>query len=80
MLQRFMSRFSVDFFLSHSTEKFRRGNFVCFTKFLVWKKNMDKRGGGRKGASQFFVEIFLSHSTELFCRRNLLCCVSEDFR
>ena len=31
--------------LSHSTEKLRRVTLLCFTKFLVSKKIMDKRGG-----------------------------------
>ena len=33
-------------FLSHSTEKFRRGTLLCFRKFLVAKNVRDKRGGG----------------------------------
>ena len=45
LLQRVMSRFSVENFLSHSTETFRRGTLLCFTKFLVWKKFVDERGG-----------------------------------
>ena len=39
-----ISRFSKEFLLSHSTEKFREGTFLCFTKFLVSEKIMDKRG------------------------------------
>ena len=31
--------------LSHSTEKLRRVTLLCFTKFLVSKKIMDKSGG-----------------------------------
>ena len=31
--------------LSHSTEKLRRVTLLCFTKFLVSKKNMDNSGG-----------------------------------
>ena len=58
MLQRFTSRFSVKNFLSHSAEKLRRGTFLCFTKFLVSKKILYKRGGRRKGLSQFSVESF----------------------
>ena len=57
MLQRFMSRFSVQNFFSHSTEKLRRRILLCFTKILVTKKLMDKRGEGRKGVSQFSVEL-----------------------
>ncbi len=35
---------------------------MCFRKFLVAKKFMDKKGGGR---SRFSVENFLSHSVEI---------------
>ena len=38
---------------------------LCFRKFLVAKKFMDKRGGG---VSKFSVENFLSHSAEKFRR------------
>ena len=38
----------VDIFLSHSTEKFRRGTLLCFKKFLVSKTFIDKKGGGRE--------------------------------
>ena len=40
------SRFSNENLLSHSTEKFRGGTFLRFTKFLLSKKNLDKRVGG----------------------------------
>ena len=40
-----VSRFSVNIVLSHSTERLRRGTLLCFTKFLVSKKFMDKKGG-----------------------------------
>ena len=64
MLKRVMSRFSVKFFLSSSTETFRRGTLLCFRKFPVAKTFMDKRGG----VSRFFVENFLSHSAEIFVK------------
>ena len=71
MLQRVMSRFSVEIFLSHSTETFRRGmrnpSVLCFRKLLVAKKFMDKKGG----VSKFSVENFLSHSAEKFRRGTL---------
>ena len=40
-----MSRFSVENFLSFSTETFRRATLLlmCFRKFLVAKKFMDKK-------------------------------------
>ena len=66
-LCRRISRFSVEKFLSHSTEKLRRGTLLCFTKFLVSKKFMDKRG--EEGSiSRFSVENFLSHNAENFRR------------
>ena len=42
-----MSRFSVEIFLSHSTETFRRGTLLClcFRKLPLAKKFMDKREG-----------------------------------
>ena len=45
---------------------------MCFSKFLVAKNFMEKKG---EGASQFSVETFLSQSTEIFRRGTLLCCV-----
>ena len=51
---------------------------LCFRKFTVAKKFMDKRGGG--GVSRFSFEIFLSHNAEKFRRGTFLCCVSEKFR
>ena len=74
-----VSQYSVEKFLSHSAEKFRRGTLLCFTKIPVSKKFMDKKGGRRKVVSQFSVENFLSHSAENFRRGTLLCCVSENF-
>ena len=41
---------------------------LCFRKFPVAKKFMDKRGGGY---SRFSVENFLSYGTENFRRENL---------
>ena len=38
-------RFSVQVFLSHSTEKFRRGSLLCSRKILRSKSVRDKRGG-----------------------------------
>ena len=37
---------------------------LCFKKFLVAKKFLDKKVGG--GLSKFFDESFLSHCTETF--------------
>ena len=41
-----VSRFSLEKFLSHSAEKFRRGTLLCLTKILLSKNVKDKRGGG----------------------------------
>ena len=49
-----VSRFSVEIFLSHSAEKFRRGILYCCNNF-GYRKSLDKRGGR---ASRFSVEIF----------------------
>ena len=45
MLQRVMSRFSVENNLSPSAGTLRRGTRHCFTKFPVSKNYRDKRGG-----------------------------------
>ena len=76
MPKRGISRFSIENLLSHSTEKFRRGDLLCFTKFLVSKNFMDKRGGEGGREYHDFMSKFLSHSTEKFRRGTL---VSENF-
>ncbi len=49
---RVISRFFLENLLSHSTEDFRKGTLLCFTKIPFWKKFMDKKlGGGEKGGS-----------------------------
>ena len=48
---------------------------LCFRKYPVAKKFMDRRG-----VSRFSVEKFLSQSAELFRRGSFLCCVSENIR
>ena len=62
-LKRVMSRFNVEIFLSHSTEKnllqhFGVGKLRASQKLLA------------KGGSRFSVDNFLSHSTEKNCRNN----------
>ena len=52
---------------------------LCFRKFLVAKKFMDKREGGG-GVSIFSVENFLSHSAENFCEGILYCCINFGYR
>ncbi len=39
-----ISHFSIEKLLANKTEKLRRGTLQCFTKFMVSKKFMDKRG------------------------------------
>ena len=63
-----VSRFSVENFLSHSTEKFRWGTLRCFRKFRVSQNFMHK-----KGISLNSVKKFLSHSADKIRRRTLLC-------
>ena len=41
MRTRETSQFSIEKLLSHSTEKLRRATFLCFTKFLLSKRNVD---------------------------------------
>ena len=59
-------------FLPHSTKKFCWGTLLCFTKFLVSKKLMDK-GGRREGVSRFSFTTFFSHSARNFRRGTLQC-------
>ena len=42
--KRGISRLCIEKILSHSAEKIRRRTFLCLTKFLLSKKNIDKRG------------------------------------
>ncbi len=53
-----ISRFSMGNLLPHSTEELRRGTLLCFTKFLMSKKIMDKKGGRREEGSRFKVNCF----------------------
>ena len=68
-----MSRFSVEIFMSHSAEKFRRAPLQCVTNL-----------GNRKtlcftGLCHDISQKILSRSTENLCRGTILCCVSEKF-
>ena len=69
------SRFSVENFLSHRDEKFRRAILHCCNNF-GYRKSLNKKGGHQ----DFPSKIFLSHSAERFRRGTLLCRVSEKFR
>ena len=63
-----VSRFSVENFLSHSPENFRRGILYCCINF-VCRKSFDKR----KGITRVYVEIFLSCIAERL-RRGIFYC------
>ena len=63
-----VSRFSVEVFLSHSDENFRRGESFSFSLVSGIEKDLDKMGGR---VSRFSVESFLSHSAENFRRGTL---------
>ena len=71
-----VSRFSVEFFLSHSAAKFRWEILYCCNNF-GYRKSLDKRG---RGVSRFSVEKFLSHSAENFRRGVIYCCNSFGYR
>ena len=73
-----MSRFSIDFFLSHSAEKFCRGTLLCCVSENIREPRSLRIKG--EGVSRFSVEKFLSHSAEKFRRGAFLCCVSENIR
>ena len=78
-----VSRFSVENFLYDSAEKFHGGTLLCcFRKFLVAKKFMDQRGGGKYQdcPSKFFClavpKTFVGEHfgvSENFGQRKILC-------
>ena len=49
MLERLMSRFSLETSSFRITEKLSRRTLLCFTNFLVSKNFMEKRLAGREG-------------------------------
>ena len=53
-----VSRFSVEIFLSHSTETFRRIKLLCFRKFVVSRNFMDR--GGRWSITIFHRNFIVS--------------------
>ena len=63
-----VSKFSVEFFLSHSAENFRRRtripSVLCFRKVPRTKMFMNRKGG----VSHFSVENILSKSAQKFRR------------
>ena len=68
-----LSRFSGELFLSHSTETFCRGIPVSFRNFLVAKTFHALEEGGGGGVSQHSVENFLFRSTETFRKGTFQC-------
>ena len=60
-------------FLSHSTEKLRRGNLLCFIKFDFWHRKMLGIKGGGGASINIFRQIVLSQKTESFRIGILLC-------
>ena len=64
-----VSRFSVENYLSHSAEKFRRGNRSCFAIF-GYRKSLCFRGLCHD--FRFLFQNFLSQSAENFRRVNTL--------
>ena len=71
-----MSRFLLEFFLSHSTENIRRGTLLCFRIVLESKTSWII------GVSRFFFECFLYHSTEIFAGEPFFSLISgvENFK
>ena len=67
-----VSRFSVESFMSHSAEKFRRGILLSFINF-GYRKVLGIREVEGGGVSRFSVEIVVSHGTEKFCWGKILC-------
>ena len=63
-----VSRFSVEKFLSHRSQKICRGIPQCFIIF-GYRKTLGMRGGG--GGIYVFLSFFLSHSAENFRRGDL---------
>ena len=70
-----VSRYSVENFLCHSAEKFRRG-ILYFCIKVVYRKSLDKKGGSIK----IFRRIFLSHSAETLGRGILYCYSNFGYR
>ena len=56
-----VSRFSVEKFLSHSAETFRRGTFQCVTNFGYRKKLGQERGGYHDFLSNLFCLTVANH-------------------
>ena len=73
-----LSRFSVENFLSHRAENFRR--WESFSVSLISGTEIVWIRGGGGGVSRFSVEKFLSHSAENFQRGALSCFTNFGYR
>ena len=73
-----MSRFCVENFVSQCRKISQRNlSDLCFWKFLVSKKDKDKRGGGN---ITIFCQNFLSDSAEKLRRGTHQCVINFGFR
>ena len=63
-----MSQFFIGTFLSHGIENLRGGTVLCFTKILLSRKLMYRRG-----TSQSLTENLLCHTIEKLRKGTLLC-------
>ena len=77
MLQRVMSRLSVEIFSSHSTGKICRETLLCcVSEKFQWRKSLWVREGG--SIKNFHRKTFVSQCPK-FRRGTHLCCVSQSF-
>ena len=60
------SRYSFEIFVSHGTDKMRRGTLLCFRKSLVTKFLRIGDWGGEEGSIRISFRKFLSHSDQTF--------------
>ena len=67
-----VAQFSEDYFMSRSTENFRRGTLV-FQKIFGMEKITDEGGG----AITFFRRNFLTHSAQKIRRGTLRCFIDS---
>ena len=69
-----VSRYSVEIYLSHSTEAFRRETLLCgVSENFLQTKSLWIKADGRGGRLKFFRPNFFSHSGKKFSRGTLLC-------
>ncbi len=83
MPMRGISHFCIEKVLCNSAEKLRRGTLLCFTKFMISKNFMDKRGGGgwrrvsRERVSWFPVKKFCLTVPKVFVEEPSVPCVTK---